>query len=167
MKIELYPKEKVTFDGRALSFGMSREDAEVLLGTGVPVGDRVYYFQNEVAVSYGVNGVEFVEFLGGLDGCLKLSVYGASVFETEAEALVALLREKNGAAKERTENGFGYTFYGLGVGLYREAIPEDVEEMIREAASFGNPMSDEEIAYEMAKANRFATIGIAAPEYYK
>ena len=43
------------------------------------------------------------------------------------------------------ENGYSYQFENISVGVYREAVPQEVEEMIEEAASFGHPMSDDEI----------------------
>ena len=50
------------------------------------------------------------------------------------------------------------------LNAYSEA---DVEEMIEEAASFGNPMSDDEIQYEMKRANHWATIGVGIAGYYQ
>lgn len=57
------------------------------------------------------------------------------------------------------ENGYSYQFQNISVGVYREAVPEDIKEMIEESASFGEPMSDNEIEYEMKRANHWATIG--------
>ena len=58
---------------------------------------------------------------------------------------------------------------GLAVclGIYRETVPKEVEKMIEEAASFGNPMSDDEIQYEMKRANHWATIGVGIAGYYQ
>ena len=42
-----------------------------------------------------------------------------------------------------------------------------MEEMIEEAASFGNPMSDDEIQHEMKSANHWATIGVGISGYYQ
>jgi len=39
--------------------------------------------------------------------------------------------------------------------------------MIEEAKSFGNPMSDDEIEYEMKRANYWATIGCGSVVYYQ
>ena len=65
------------------------------------------------------------------------------------------------------ENGYSYQFENIGVGVYREAVPQEVEEMIEEAASFGHPMSDDEIRYELKRANHWATIGVGIPGYYQ
>jgi len=39
--------------------------------------------------------------------------------------------------------------------------------MIEEAASFGNPMSDDEIQHEMKSANHWGTIGVGISGYYQ
>ena len=49
----------------------------------------------------------------------------------------------------------------------KTAEEAEITEMIEEAESFGNPMSDDEIQYEMKRANHWATIGIGAKGYYK
>ena len=43
----------------------------------------------------------------------------------------------------------------------------EIAEMMEEAKSFGNPMSDDEIQYEMKRANYWATIGIGVAGYYQ
>ena len=48
-----------------------------------------------------------------------------------------------------------------------ESTPENVSKMIDEAKDFGNPMSDEEIQYEMKKANHWVTIGVGVAGYYQ
>lgn len=39
--------------------------------------------------------------------------------------------------------------------------------MIGEAEDDGEPMDDEEVAYEMRKADHWATIGIGVENYYR
>lgn len=48
----------------------------------------------------------------------------------------------------------------LGVGLYREYIPEDIEEYIREAEQFGNPLTEQEITNERRKADYWSTCSL-------
>lgn len=45
--------------------------------------------------------------------------------------------------------------------------PEDLTEMIEEAANFGNPLSPDETEYETKRANHWATIGIGVEGYYE
>ena len=53
-----------------------------------------------------------------------------------------------------------YQFANIRVGVYWKAVPEDIKEMIEESASFGEPMPDHEIEYEMKRANHWQTIGV-------
>ena len=63
-------------------------------------------------------------------------------------------------------NEHSYQFSNISIGIYREAIPNEIIEMIEEARSFGNPMSDDEIHYEMKRADYWATIGVGLIGYY-
>ena len=113
-----------------------------------------------MAIDYANNKVEFIEFLCGVEGMLKPAIYGISAFESQADDLFAVLKEQNNGVVGNAENGYSYQFQNISVGVYREAVPKEIEEMIAEAAIFGNPMSDDEIQYEMKKANHWATIGV-------
>ena len=77
------------------------------------------------------------------------------------------MRKQNNGIIFDGENGYSYQFENIGVGIYRETVPKEVEKMIEEAASFGNPMSDDEIQYEMKRANHWATIGVGTAGYYQ
>lgn len=167
MKIELYPLEKVVIDGKSIHFGMEKPEVERLIGKGQFVRDRYYHFNSELAVSYGNDDkVIFMEFLGGADGQLKPMIYGISVFDADASEVYEVLKQHNGNDIVDVERGYSYTFTNISVGIYREAVPESVAEMIKEAASFGNPMSEEEIEYEQKRANHWATISIGCKGYY-
>ena len=167
MKIELFPLEKVVIDSISIRLGMEQPEVERFIGCGRFVRDRYYYHNNELAISYENGKVSFIEFLGGTDGQLKPVLYGISVFEVDAAEVYGVLKQHNGNNIVDVEHGYSYIFKKLGVGIYREAVPENVVEMIKEATNFGNPMSEEEIQYEMSRANHWATIGIAADGYYK
>lgn len=166
MRIEIYPLNKVVIDGAAVCLGAERSVVECMIGKGQAVGTRYYYFNNEVAVDYCDDKVEFIEFLSGIDGEIKPIVYEASAFEMSANDLLDILKDKNKGAVSDNENGYSYQFHNISVGIYREAIPDEVEEMIKEAASFGNHMSDDEIRCEMKRADHWATIGIGIAGYY-
>ena len=98
---------------------------------------------------------------------LKPVIYGISAFQAQANDLFEVLKEQNNGVIGDTENGYAYQFQNTSVGVYREAVPKEVEEMIEESASFGNPMSDDEIQYEMKRANHWATGGIGITGYYQ
>ena len=167
MNIEIYPLDKVVIDGVAICFGMERSAVEAAIGKGQLIGNRCYYFNNEMAIDYADNKVEFIEFLCGVEGMLKPVIYGISAFEVQANDLFETLKEQNNGVVGDAENGYSYRFQNISVGVYREAVPKEIEEMIEEAASFGNPMSDDEIQYEMKKADHWATIGIGVSGYYQ
>ena len=166
MKIELYPLEKVVIDGVSIHLGMEQSDVERLIGNGQFVRDRYYYNNNELAISYDDGKVNYIEFLGVMYGRLKPFIYGVSAFEADANEIYELLKKHNGSEIADAEQGYSYAFLNISVGVYREAVPENVAEMIEEAASFGNPMSEEEIQYEIGRANHWATIGMGTDGYY-
>lgn len=167
MKIEIYPLDKVMIDGAAIFLGMEQSAVEAAIGKGQLIGKRYYYFNTEMAIDYSSNKVEFIEFLSGIDGMLKPAIYGISAFDTQANALFEVLKERNNGVIFDTENGYSYAFQNISVGVYREAIPKDVEGMIEEAVAFGNPISDDTLQYEMNRANHWATIGVGIAGYYQ
>ena len=166
MQLEIYPLEKVMINGAEIRFGMEKAELEALIGVGRKIGNRYYYCNGEAAIDYNENKVEFIEFLGGMDGVYQPMIYGVSVFAIQAEKLVGILKEKNGGKVCDMENGHCYRFSDIGIGLYREATPKELSEMIEEASAFGNPMSSDEIEYESKRANHFATIGVGGAGYY-
>lgn len=167
MNIEIYPLDKVLIDGVEICLGMEQSAVEMAIGKGQLIGKRCYYFNNEIAIDYSNCKVEFIEFLGGADGALKPTIYGISAFETQANDLFDALKKQNNGIIRDSENGYSYQFENISVGVYREAVPKEVEEMIEEAASFGNPLPDDEIRYEMKRANHWATIGVGITGYYQ
>lgn len=167
MNIQIYPLDKVTFDNVSIRLGMEKAAVELELGAGEAIGNRYYYFNGEMAIDYRENKVDFIEFLGGVDGKLKPAIYGVSVFDTNAAELVAVLKKNNSGEIWDDENGYSYQFSNISIGVYREAIPDEITEMIEEAKSDGNPMSDEDIHYEMKRANYWATFGCGAVGYYQ
>ena len=81
--------------------------------------------------------------------------------------MVKVLKANNRGEICENENGYSYQFANISIGLYRKAIPNEISEMIEEAKSFGNPMSDGEIQYEMKRADHWATIGAGLTGYYQ
>lgn len=167
MNIQIYPIDKVVLGNVSICFCMEKSAVELALGAGEAVGNRYYYFNGEMAIDYQENKVDFIEFLGGVDGKLKPTIYGVSAFDINSAELVDVLKTNNNGEICDDENGYSYQFQNISVGIYREAIPKEVDEMIEEAASFGNPMSNDEIQYEMKRANHWATIGVGIAGYYQ
>lgn len=167
MNIEIYPLEKISIDGMEICFGMDQAAVESLLEKADCVGKRHYYFNDELAIDYNNNKVEFIEFLGGHDGKLQPKLYGCNVFKTKADELYDVLKEKNNGVIGDNEGGYSYQFFNISIGVYREAVPESIEEMIEEAAGSGDPMSEEDIEDEMKRADYWATMGVGSVGYFK
>ena len=119
MDIEICPLDKVLVDEEAICLGMEQSTVEAATGKGILVGKRYYYFNDEMAIDYNDNKVDFIEFLSGTDGMLKPSIYGISVFESQADDLLKVLKEKNNGEINDTENGYSYQFHNISVGVYR------------------------------------------------
>lgn len=166
--IVITPLDGVLFDGRCIRLGEYAEDIKADLGAPERVHkNSLYYFLSELRIDIGADGTaEFIEFLGGTDGTLQPTIYGVPAFRTDADELFGLLAEKNSGGVNDSENGYSYAFLNISVGVYRESIPSDIEEMIAEAESEGFPMSAEDIAAERKKAAFWSTIGIGIGGYY-
>lgn len=167
MNVEIYPLDKVIFDNISIYFGMEKSAVELAFGKGHVIGNRYYYFNNEMAIEYVENNVSFVEFLGGVNGKLKPVIYGVSAFDIDAAELVAVLKANNNGEICDDETGYSYQFSKISIGVFREVLPDEISEMIEEAKCFRNPMSNDEIQYEMKRANHWATIGCGGVGYYQ
>ena len=169
MNIEIYPLEKIVVDGVSIYLGMDQSAVETAIGKGQLIGKRYYYFDNDMAIDYSENKtVEFIEFLGGIDGSVHPVIYGISAFDTLADELDSLLRQKNDGEINDLEQGYSFAYLNISVGVYRERRPSDVMEMIEEMKADGIPTEDnEDVAAEMRKADHWATIGVGVAGYYQ
>lgn len=169
MNIEIYPLEKVVIDGVSVCLGMEQTAVEAAIGKESYEGERYYYYNNELAIDYDAHKrVEFIEFLGGVDGSLRPTIYGVSVYDTPADELTALLRQKNDGEVDDSEEGYSYAFLNISVGVYREIRPQDVAEMIKEMKADGIPTDDNvDLAADIRRADYWATIGIGVAGYYE
>lgn len=79
MDIEICPLDKVLVDEEAICLGMEQSTVEAAIGKGIIVGKRYYYFNDEMAIDYNDNKVDFIEFLSGTDGMLKPSIKSRTV----------------------------------------------------------------------------------------
>ena len=168
MTIEIFPLEKVVFDGIPVCLGMERSVVENAIGTGQLIGKLYYYYNNELVIDYSENNtVDFIEFLGGMEGSLQPTIYGVSVFDAVADEVTEFLKVENGGEVIDLENGYSYQFTNISVGVYREIRPSDVLEMIEEMKADGIPTEDnEDVAADMRRATHWATIGVGIAGYY-
>lgn len=169
MKIEIIPLEKVVIDGVSVGFGMERAAVEAAIGCGEQVGQRCYYYNSEMAVDYDADDrVEFIEFLGGIDGELRPAIYGVSAFDAPADELTALLEQKNDGEVDDSEAVYAYTYLEISVGVYRETTPADVLEMIEQMQSDGiDAENNEDVQADRRRAGHWATIGVGVAGYYR
>ena len=165
MKIQIIPLEKIVIDGKDICLGMTRSEVITLLGDG-EFTHRHYYYNSELAIDYDEEDkVEFIEFLGGIDGKLQPIIYGKYAFKTLADDIIGILTKENGNEIDDYENGCSYTFPNISVGIYRPTTPKGIEKDIEEMKSDGeyNAEYAEEV---MRKASHWATIGIGVKDYY-
>ncbi len=169
MRIEIVPLEEIVLEKGTIALGDDKTVIEKVLGQGTQTGDRHYYFNANMAIDYNSNNqVEFIEFLGGIDGELHPLIYNVPVFETEAEELAKLLCEKNGSEGNDLENGYSLSFSSISIGVYRETTPKAVQEMIDEMKGLGISTDDnDDVRIEWRKANHWATIGVGIQDYYR
>ncbi len=168
MKIEIYPLEKISIDGVPVCLGMEQSAVEAAIGKGQLTGTRYYYYGSEMAIDYDDSKrVEFIEFLGGIDGSLRPVIYGVSAFDTDADELTDLLSGKNDGEVIDTEQGYSYAFPNIGVGIYREIRPSDVAEMIEEMKADGiETENNEDLENDKRRSKHWAAIGIGIEGYY-
>jgi len=168
MDIKIYPLDKVVIDGVSICLGMEQPTVEASIGKGQLVGKRYYYYNSNMAIDYSLdNKVEFIEFLGGINGSLHPNIYGVSAFDTPAKELIGLLRQKNDGEVDDSEQGYSFAFLNISVGVHRETKPSDVIEMIEDMkANSISTENNEDIETEMRNANHWSTIGIGIAGYY-
>lgn len=168
MKVEVYPLDKIVIDGKSICLGMEQSAVESVIGKGELIGKRCYYYGNELAIDYDEDRkVEFIEFLGGAEGSLRPIVHGVSVFETSADELIEILKEKTTGEITELEKGYSIIFKDSSIGLYKTIRREDVLEMIEEMKAEGISIeNNEDIEMEMKKSNYWASFGIGIRDYY-
>ena len=170
----LLPLEGVEWKGFRVSFGDSRARVEEIFGAPSAVNNSCYYFEKQLRFDFDAGGkLEFIE-CGGPDGVLKPQIYGASVFETDAQKLLDLLERENAGDVDDSEAGYCYAFLNISVGIYRETTPEDVEEMIASMRAVKDNVTAlvsgdvaAAVEEERRRANRWESIGIGRPGYYR
>lgn len=126
IKIELFPLEKMVFDGKEIYLGDNKEHIMELLGNPEDIFEqygggiwRHYYYDSELALDFDENGkLTFIEFLAGHEGALKPFIYGVSAFDTDMNELVTVLSEHNNDGIDDSEVD-SYAFLGISVGIWK------------------------------------------------
>ena len=168
-QINLIPLQGMEWDGVPLSFGQSRAEVSALLGDAEEVrGKRACYRGGELALDFDADDrLEFIEFLGGVEGKLRPELYGQDVFAADADELCADLAERNGPDIDEDEAPYCYALRGLSVGLYREVAPQDIDAMLREMCKMDlTQLGGIDIEDERQKAGHWAAVGIGQADYY-
>ena len=132
MKTEIYPLDKMVFDGKEIKLGMNKQQVIELLGEPEDIREnyggeswRHYYFDTELGLDYDENGeLEFIEFLAGHDGSLRPYIYGVSAFDTKRDELVSILTEHNNGETDDSEDD-SYAFLEIQVGIWQTADDDE------------------------------------------
>lgn len=169
MKIEVVPLSGIFWGDKRIRLLDTLEQAEAALGAPDSVqGDSRYYFGSDLRLDFDPEGrVEFLEFLGGIDGQLQPVICGVSAFEADADTLAQLLARENAGGAEDNENGHCYLYLNCSVGIWRQRTPEDIREMVRDADAAGRPVSAWEVEMELRLALHWTTLGIGVRDYYR
>lgn len=179
MKVMILPLVGIEWDGKRITLGMSEEEIRSVLGEPYDVDEnnplfylpnikKLYYCENELRFDMNSNDeLEFIEFLGGVGGKFQPEIYGVSAFSSNADELLDILTHNNNADIIDNENGYSYAFPNIGIGIYRDRTPGDIDEMVKEAKEEGEPLSEEDYNFEMSRANHFAAIGLGNKDYYR
>jgi len=166
-KLTLLPLTGVEWQGQTIPFGISVQEADGMLGAPDQAGEnRRYYFGNELRLDFdGAGKLNFIEFLGGTGGTLQPELYGAPLFRTDAEELLELLAG-HGTPTD-LDGGYTVTVPEIGLGLYREITPADVDAMVEEMARMDvTTLGHVNLEEECRRANHWDTIGIGTKDYY-
>lgn len=167
MNIKIKPLEGIEWNGKFISLKCSKEAVEQLFGKADPWENSYYYFDNELRFDFNdKNELEFIEFLGGVEGEIQPEILGINPFSIQADELYSILSEENHGEIDDSESGYSYAFIEISIGIYRENTPKDVLEMIQDAEESNESLSKEELDYEMNKANHWDTIGLGIKGYY-
>ena len=155
------PLEGIEWNGKNILFGSTKKDVENVLGKSESKKESYYYFDSTLRFDFDENGeLEFIEFLGGIECSVHPVIYGTDAFTGMTDEIYDLLKKNNGGCVIDEECGYAYAFVNISVGVYREVIPEDIEEMEEEG------VLPEDLEEEKKLAYHWATLGIGKKGYY-
>ena len=168
--LELLPLEGLRLGDTLLPLAASKEQVEALLGPTESANNRAWYYaENELRLDFDQSDrLEFIEFLGGLEGRLQPTIYGLPAFQTGAGELIEELTRRNNGPVDDREQGYSYAFLNISVGVYRSILPKDVREMIAEMEADGIPtLNNPDLELDKRRAEHWETIGIGVAGYYQ
>ena len=168
--LELLPLEGLRLGEQLLPLAASKEQAEALLGPTESANNKAWYYaENELRLDFDQSDrLEFIEFLGGLEGRLQPIIYGLPAFQTGAGELIEELTRRNDGPVDDREQGYSYAFLNISVGVYRSILPQDVQEMIAEMEADGIPtLNNPNLELDKRRAEHWETIGIGVAGYYQ
>ncbi len=130
----------------------------------------LYLFRSSLQIYSDIhNKVEFIQFGGGYNIELEVSIYGINPFKTKEDLLFKILKDKNNGTIGDTENGYSYEFKNISVGIWRESIPENLAEFIdgiNSDGSISQDIKDDNIREETIKSSYWEAVGIGIANYY-
>ena len=168
MFFTILPLEGIRWGSQTILFGEKKVDIEAKLGAPSGVRDgSYYYFESNLRFDFSPSDeLECIEFLGGVKGYIQPIIYNVPAFQENAEDLLHILEKYNTGKIIDTENGYFYAFPSIGIGVYREQIPDNLPEFIREVQEAGEDISDNpNIKEEQLKAMHWATIAVTPSNY--
>jgi hypothetical protein len=173
LKIEIKPLLGIEIrDLCEINLGCNKSKIENLLEVPPEGGNKnqSFYDEYEFRIDYdNSNRVEFIEFLfGPYPEKVELTIYGHNPFKITAEELIQILTQRNSGSIDKSEADYGYAFLNISVGIWREAIPADIEKSIVEMKERGEYENNKIwIEEELEKSRYFWTIGIGKENYYR
>ncbi len=166
--VAVTPLEGIRWAGGALRFGDTFEQVRAVLGEPEDA-DHIFYQGSDIAVRFDKEGrVECIEFLGGADSTLQPKLFGIYPLRADADTVYQLLHGQNGDDIDASQAEYRYAFCTLGISLYRDSTPQDVENLIQEVRDSGRePNTDEDVALERWQASHWSALGVGKPGYYQ
>ena len=167
MDFTILPLKGIHWDSQSVFFGEKKMDVEAKLG--VPQGiknNSYYYFESNLRFDFSSNGeLECIEFPGGIMGNIQPVIFGVKAFQIDADDLYHILEERNSGKMIDIEGGYSYAFPSIGIGVYREQIPGNLPEFIREVQEAEEDITNNpNIKEEQLKALHWATIAVTPSE---
>src|SRR5688500_4995138 len=107
-----------------LHFGMTRAEAEAVLGRSHQVDEKRRRFFDALFVDFDDDGrVEFIE--AGLSSLFHLTLSGQNLHELDARDAVAFVSRFDSVCQDDPELGYSFVFEKLQLCLWRSTLPDE------------------------------------------
>ena len=170
--IIVYPLQGIDISGVGqINLGQPKSAIENILGKPDSHSDANLWFYDayECRIDFDESDeVAFIEFIyGPFPERIQLTLYGIDPFRIGADNLVEILSAKNAGEIDDREAGYSYGFVNISVGISRDIMEKDAEELIAEKKESGDYEYDRTwLEEELDKSRNFSTIGIGKVGYY-